>query len=596
MNTIKKIFNLLTSHEKKQAFTLLILILFMALLDMLGVASILPFIAVLTNPQLIETNVILSALYQGSNMIGVNNQMQFLFLLGVLVFLLLIISLSVRAFTQYAQIRFSLMREYSIGKRLIESYLNQPYAWFLNRHSADLGKTILSEVSTIVNQTIVSMASLVAHSAVAIALLILLILTDPMLALSVGIALIISYVVIFILVKKILSRIGSERIKANEDRFIAITEAFGAAKEIKLGGLEHVYINRFTIPAQIYANSQSLALVLSHIPRFFIEGIAFGGMILLILLMMSDGSEFTNIIPIIALYAFAGYRLIPALQNIYYSLAQIRFSKAALDSLHNDLISLKFERVLENVEPMILKKSITFNNIHYNYPNNKHTALKNISFEISAFDKVGFVGSTGSGKTTTIDIILGLLDPSRGTLAVDGNVINNQNKRSWQKNIGYVPQQIYLSDNSISANIAFGVEAKNINHNAVKQAAKIANLHEFVMKELPNQYDTDIGERGVRLSGGQRQRIGIARALYKNPHVLILDEATSALDNVTELEVMKAVNNLKDKITTIIIAHRLSTVRNCDKIFLLDHGELKDQGNYDDLLLKNDKFKSMDNI
>ena len=245
---------------------------------------------------------------------------------------------------------------------------------------------------------------------------------------------------------------------------------------------------------------------------------------------------------------------------------------------------------------MTFNKSIALNNIEYNYPNSKHTTLKNINLIIPAFSKVGFVGPTGSGKTTAIDIILGLLDPSKGTLTVDGNIIKSHNKRSWQKNIGYVPQQIYLSDTTIAANIAFGVEKKEINYEAVKDAAKIANLNDFVINELPNHYDTVVGERGVRLSGGQRQRIGIARALYNKPQVLILDEATSALDKVTEAEVMEAMNNLSNKITIIIIAHRLSTVKNCDNIFLLGNGNLKDQGTYDDLVIKNDNFKKMIDI
>ena len=596
MSTIKKIFDLLTQSEKKQAFLLFILILVMAFLDMLGVASILPFIAVLTNPQIIETNTILNFLYHSSSFLGVTNNDEFLFVLGILVFILLVFSLTIRAITLYAQIRFSLMREYSIGKRLIQSYLNQSYTWFLNRHSANLGKTILSEVSTIVNQTILSMANVIAHSAVAFALLVLLIVADPILSLSIGLILVLSYIIIFYSVKKILSIIGFERTKANEDRFVAVNEAFGAAKEIKIGGLEKIYISRFKRPAKIYANSQALALVLSHIPRFFIEGVAFGGMILLVLIMMSRGSGFNSVIPIVALYAFAGYRLIPALQNIYYALAQISFSKPALNLLHKDLMNLKFEKVSETVAPMTFNKSIALNNIEYNYPNSKHTTLKNINLIIPAFSKVGFVGPTGSGKTTAIDIILGLLDPSKGTLTVDGNIIKSHNKRSWQKNIGYVPQQIYLSDTTIAANIAFGVEKKEINYEAVKDAAKIANLNDFVINELPNHYDTVVGERGVRLSGGQRQRIGIARALYYKPQVLILDEATSALDKVTEAEVMEAMNNLSNKITIIIIAHRLSTVKNCDNIFLLGNGNLKDQGTYDDLVIKNDNFKKMIDI
>jgi len=242
---------------------------------------------------------------------------------------------------------------------------------------------------------------------------------------------------------------------------------------------------------------------------------------------------------------------------------------------------------------MPLTKSITLNNIYFDYPNSKQAVIKNINLSIPAFSKVGFVGTTGSGKTTTIDLILGLLDPSQGTLSVDGNIITNNNKRSWQKSIGYVPQQIYLIDDSVAANIAFGVDVQNIDYQAVEQAAKIANLHNFVMKELPNNYNTIVGERGVRLSGGQRQRIAIARALYHKPQVLILDEATSALDGLTEQDIMDAMNNLGKKITIIIITHRLSTVKNCDVIFLLEQGQLKGQGTYEELNQSSVLFKKM---
>jgi len=221
--------------------------------------------------------------------------------------------------------------------------------------------------------------------------------------------------------------------------------------------------------------------------------------------------------------------------------------------------------------------------------------LKDVSLNISAKTTVGLVGATGSGKTTTIDIILGLLEAQKGTLEVDGQTITKFNSRSWQRNIGYVPQHIYLADDTVAANIAFGVNPKDINHEAVEKASKIANLNEFVLEELPKQYQTTIGERGVRLSGGQRQRIGIARALYHKPQVLILDEATSALDNQTEKAVMDAINNLNKNITIILIAHRLNTVKKCDNIFLLEKGKLKNEGTFEELIQVNENFRAYSN-
>ena len=236
---------------------------------------------------------------------------------------------------------------------------------------------------------------------------------------------------------------------------------------------------------------------------------------------------------------------------------------------------------------MPLNKAITLNNINYNYPNTSRTTLKNINLTIPAQKTVGFVGETGCGKSTTVDIILGLLKPQKGTLEIDGTIITKNNVRSWQSSIGYVPQHIFLSDDTIAANIAFGIESKDINYQSVEKSSKIADLHQYVVNELPNQYQTVIGERGVRLSGGQRQRIGIARALYHNPKVLILDEATSALDNQTEKAVMDAVNNLSNDITIILIAHRLNTVKNCDIIFKLDKGKLINQGTFEKVIKGN---------
>jgi len=243
-----------------------------------------------------------------------------------------------------------------------------------------------------------------------------------------------------------------------------------------------------------------------------------------------------------------------------------------------------------------MKKSISLNNIHFNYPNTSISTLKNINLSIPVYNTIGLIGATGCGKTTTVDIILGLLEAQKGTLEVDGKIITQENVRSWQRSIGYVPQQIYLSDDTILANIAFGVDVQDVNLKAVENAAKIANIHNFVTEELTKKYQTKIGERGIRLSGGQRQRIGIARALYHNPKLLILDEATSALDNLTEKAVMDAVHNLGNDITIILIAHRLSTVKKCDTIFLLEKGQLKEQGTFDKLIKVNKQFEKTANL
>ena len=585
MKTIKKILFLLSSSERKSAYLILFLTFIAALVDMMGVASILPFVAILSNPSLIETNIILNLTFNQLTIFGVKTEEEFLFALGIIVFLLLILSLIVKALTTYLQERFVQLSEYNIGKRLIEIYLRQPYSWFLNRNSADLGKNILSEVMQVINNGIRPLIELIAKSLIAIALITLLFIVDPILAMIVGSSLGSAYLLIFYFVRNYLDKSGSLRLKNNQLRFTAVNEAFSATKEIKLGGLEKIFINIFSNSALIVAKSQAVALVVSQLPKYILEAIAFGGILLIILYIMTQTGNFNSALPIISLYAFAGYRLLPALQQIYVSFTQLIFVGPSLSKLFNDMTNKNI--LVENQDEGFLfpKNQIVLKNICYDYPESKRTTIKNINIEILAKSIVGFVGPTGSGKTTLVDIILGLLDPKKGSLEIDGKIITKQNVRSWQRSIGYVPQNIYLSDDTIAANIAFGVQRNEIDLDLIEKSSKIANLHNFIINELPKKYDTIIGERGIRLSGGQRQRIGIARALYNNPKVLILDEATSSLDNQTEELVVKQVLNSNQDMTIIMIAHRLNTVKGCDIIFRLDKGEITDQGSYQKVII-----------
>jgi ABC-type multidrug transport system fused ATPase/permease subunit len=592
MAKFKKLFDLLTPAERGRAVLLVAVILVMALLDVVGVASIMPFMAVLANPQLVQTNSFLAKLYQFSGTAGVQG---FLFTLGLLVFVLLVISLIFKALTTYALVRFTLMRECSIGQRLFAAYLHQPYVWFLNRHSAELGKTILSEVTNVVHGGLVPMMTLIAQSFVSAALILLLFFVDPVLALSVCAALGASYLIVYRFMKRYLSNIGKERLDANRARFSVVSEALGAVKEVKLGGLEESYLSRFAKPANIYAKDNAAAHMVAQLPRFALEAVAFGGMLLLVLYLMVSSGDFTSAIPIVAVYALAGYRLMPALQQVYASISQLRFAGPAIEALHEDLVGLPQPPLQINIEGKLkLERLISLKNIEFAYPNSQKLALLNINLDIPARSTIGLVGVTGSGKTTLVDLILGLLEPQRGSFIIDNHVsIGNENRCAWQRMLGYVPQQIYLIDDSVAANIAFGVNTADIDWDALHRAAKIANLHEFVMNDLVSEYQTLVGERGVRLSGGQRQRIGIARALYHKPQILILDEATSALDNLTEQAVMEAVNNLHKDITIILIAHRLSTVRLCDQIILLEKGEIKARGNFTQLMEESQAFRAM---
>ena len=567
------------------------MILIMAAVDMLGIASILPFMSVLTNPEIIETNDYLKKIFQLVKIYGVDNKQDFIFFIGVFTFVLLIFSLLMRAFTTYLQVKFVQMCEYSIGKRIVENYLHQPYSWFLNRHSADLGKTVLSEINLIIGSGINPLINMLTQFIVAIALVTLLLIVNVKITIVVILTLGGSYITILLIAKKYLKKIGEDRFKSNELRFKSLIEVFGAIKEIKAIGLEKISLKRFSGPAYVFAKTSTSASMISQIPRYFLEGLAFGGSILIILYFMKNNLIFFEAIPLISLFVFVGYRLLPGFQQIYLGLTQLSFISSSLDKLYKDVKEFVPIQIDKDKSELKLNKEITLNNINYNYPNTSFKTIENLNLNIPARSKIAFVGTTGSGKTTLIDIILGLIEAQDGTLSVDGQIISKNNVRSWQRTIGYVPQQIFLADDTIFANIAFSKKYENINRDAVIKASKIANLDNFIMNELPQKYETIIGERGVRLSGGQRQRIGIARALYHNPQLLILDEATSSLDNHTEKLVMDAINNLNDEITIIIIAHRLNTIKNCEKIVLMERGRIKKIGTYDEII-KDDNFKN----
>jgi ATP-binding cassette subfamily C protein len=329
--------------------------------------------------------------------------------------------------------------------------------------------------------------------------------------------------------------------------------------------------------------------------------VAFGGIVLIAVYLIAVQENIRQVIPMLGLYAFAGYRLMPALQQAFKGIASARFNIAALETLHRDLQecadaaagTIANRTQEETSAPLMLNDRLVFDSVSYTYPGAKEPTIQKLSMEILAHTTVGFVGKTGSGKTTTVDLILGLLQPQAGLIAVDGMPLRDGTIRRWQQNIGYVPQQIYLSDDTISRNIAFGVKEEDIDMEAVRDAARRAHIYDFVEKELPDRWNTVVGERGVKLSGGQRQRIGIARALYHHPSILVFDEATSALDQSTEARVMEAIYELDDNHTIIMIAHRLSTVRRADNIVMLERGRKVGEGTYDELAQRHPKFQSM---
>ncbi len=586
----KKLWSLLSKTERRETLVLLAMILVMSLLDVAGVASILPFITILGSPELVDTNPVLSWAY---NYFGFTARSEFFFFLGGLVFITLIISLAWKTATQYKLLSFVFMREHSIGVRMFEGYLNQPYSWFLDRNSSELGKNLLSELRELLSKMLLPSINVISQGAVSLLMLIMLLIVDYKLALTVMAVLGLFYGTIYRAISKLLMRMGRMRYDSNRERFKVATESLFAIKEVKIGGIEDLYIQRFNNSAKEFAKNEAQLKTITALPRYALEAIAFGGMVLVLLSVLDDKNGVSQILPIVALYAFAGYRLLPAMQSLYSNLTSLRFSETIINELYKEINSLdNVDKKTDKVNIPFLDK-LTLNNVSFNYPGTESKVLNDISLTIPVNNMVGFVGLTGSGKTTLVDIILGLLEPKKGSLIVDSIEISPKNKKNWQSRLGYVPQQISLIDSSLAENIAFGVKKEKINMDTVQNVSRIANLHDFVINNLSDGYNTAIGERGVKLSGGQRQRVGIARALYHNPSVLVLDEATSALDNTTERLVMESIKKLGQEITIIIIAHRLSTIRDCDVIYHLDKGNIVSKGTYDELLNSDKKFFEM---
>lgn len=590
LETLRKTLLLLSRRERRRGLLVMAMVIVMAMLEAVGVASVMPFLAVLGDPEVVHTNPWLAAVYEW---FGFESPQRFLLLLGLLAFGLVITAAVFRVLTLYAMNRWVQMRRHSIGRRLLETYLRQPYAFFLSRHSGDMAKSILSEVDQLVENVYKPGFDLVAYSVVALVLVMLLVVIDPWLALAVGAVIGGLYALVYLSVKGLLSRIGRERAAANRERFTAAGEALGGIKDIKLLGREFAYLSRFEPSSIRYARHQATNRTLSTVPKYVVEAFAVGGVLLLALVLLArSGEGVGSILPILGLYAFAGYRLMPAAQHIYSGLARLRFGAAAVDEVYRDLEQRSSLAEIRHAarERLTPQRCIAFQQVSFVYPDAEEAALHNLSLEIPVGQSIGLVGGSGAGKTTMVDLLLGLLRPTEGSLLIDGTPLTEDNLRAWQNALGYVPQSIFLTDATIAENIALGETLAELDMERVEACARMAQVHEFVSEELPQGYRSSVGERGVRLSGGQRQRLGIARALYHDPPVLVFDEATSALDNETEAAVMAAVERLGGEKTIIIIAHRLTTVQHCDNIVLLHKGAVRASGPYATLLREEPEF------
>ena len=591
IETYIKLWNLLIKREKKQALFLIILMITYGAIEMIGIVSIFPLVAVLSDPKTIKSNVYLNSLYQYLDFQSIDN---FLIFLTSIVFFVTIFRILFNGFVNHNILRFTQMRNKSFSSRLLNSYLKKPYIYFLGRHSADMGKTILSEVEDVISGSLIPAIELASRSIISFFVIIAILIASPSIAATSIVVLSFIYGLMYLLLRKYLLRKGFERVEANRNRFMIAQEVLVGIKEIKVRNATNAYLDNFNRVTNLFHQLRINTSLAKLIPQLFIQISASGGVLLIILVLLIKQENYSEVIPIVALYAFAGMRILPIIQGIFKSLTSLRGSKAVLSNIYEDLvIKQKISEKNHDFSIKSFRKNIVIENLTFSYPNSKLPVINNLSLKIPAKTSVAFVGPTGAGKTTTIDLILGLLEPDNGSIKIDGFSLHKKNIKSWQKIIGYVPQTIFISDDSIAKNIALGFEQKDIDYERIKYVAKLANLDNFILKELQYGYETKVGEAGVKLSGGQRQRLGIARALYLNPQVLIFDEATSSLDNLTEKAIMKAINQIKKSITVIMIAHRLTTIKDCDTIFLLENGKLKSQGNFNDLALNDDLFRKM---
>ena len=597
---IRQLFSLLSDKQRKQFYLLQVLVVLMAFTELLGIASIAPFMALVGDTSMLERDNMFATLYAMS---GMTDPMDFIFYTGLLVLVALTVSTIVSMYTTWKLSIYGASVGVEIADQLYTYYMKEDWQFHASGSSAQLTKQVSTEAMRITSGIVQPLMRMNAKVVLAVLIAISIIVYDPIVAI-IGLTIFaFAYLILYKLVRKKLMIQGRELSEVSTERFRLMNEGFGGIKDVLLLNRSSDFIERFQNSGFIYARALGVNAGISQVPRYFMELIAFGSMIGLVLLLIKwHQGNLGVVLPILAVYALAAFKLLPALQQIYASMAQIKGNIAAFEAVENDLRRsyklIKKDNIQKNssLKPIserpLLNDNFQLKNIVFNYPNKETPAVNNVSMTIPANSVIGLVGSSGSGKSTLIDIFLGLLDPKSGHLEVDGVPITQQNKRPWQDMLGFVPQSIFLSEGTIAENVAFGLPTKNIDIEQVREALELANLDELV-SQLPEGINTKVGERGVQLSGGQRQRIGIARALYHKADILVFDEATSALDGITEKIIMDAIHDFSGKKTIIMIAHRLKTVQKCDTIFLMEKGKIVDSGTYNYLVENNPQFREM---
>ena len=583
-----KMLDLFSPRQRRQLYYLWAAMVIIAFLEMVGIASIMPFMSVVANPEVVNTNRWMKQIYAYFQFTSVAN---FLVFLGMFLLVITICSNLFKALYTWWVLRYDNQLNYMLARRLLAQYMARPYSFFLNRNTTEMGKNILIEVRTVINNVLSPGMSVLSNVLVSLFILILLLMVNPFVAVTIVATLGSVYAGLYILSQRRLIKTSSDNPYANMMRCKLANEALSGIKDLKTLGRERVFLEQFGVYAQRHSLHTVNMGIISKLPRYALEVIVFGSILLAVMYVEVKEGSSNQVIPLLALYVLAGYRLLPSMQQIFSGITTVRGNLGSLEVLHRDMTEEQTDSNPEHLlarsghmQPLPFTRGLELRNVSFCYSEDQAPVIDEMSLTIAHNTSIGLVGTTGSGKTTTVDLILGLLTPTLGQLLADDVEISGDTVARWQCNLGYVPQSIFLSDDTITRNIAFGVPEQEIDMAAVVRAARIANLHGFIEQELPNGFETIIGERGIRLSGGQRQRIGIARALYRDPAVLIMDEATSALDGVTEHAVMEALHTLCGKKTIIMVAHRLTTVKDCDVIYLMENGHIIGQGTYDELL------------
>lgn len=564
----------------------------MAMLELVGIASIFPFMQLVADPSAITENEWLSWIYQE---MGFQSTRGMLIGAGLGVLLLLAVSKASALWISWWQHKYAWDVAHQLCSRLLRNYLNRPYSYFLNKNTSELFSNIILEVSQFTAGVVVPLLELITQLVVVVFIFVLLLLVDIQIALTVSLMLGGSYGLVYLGRRHFLSRIGQERVALNMERFKSMSEALTSIKTSRVYNAQGFFFQRFVQASREHSDLHPKVHLVVSAPRYLIEVLAFGSILGIVILLLVNGRAIQGVIPLLSLYALAGYRLLPALQRAFAAAANVQHSFPVVEKLYVDLQYTPTDNLLleEETYRMPFRREIRLQNISFQYQADEPSVLQELNLVIPKGAIVAFVGSTGSGKTTLVDILVGLLTPSSGQLQVDDEVLEEGKASHWQKQIGYVSQEVFLFDDTIQRNIAIGVSDEQIDTVQLAKASKMANIYDFITQELPDGFDTMVGERGVRLSGGQRQRLGLARALYREPAVLVLDEATSALDSITEQAVIDAIKKIGKEITMIIIAHRLSTVRHADSIYLMKNGQIIDQGPYDKLVETSALFREM---